>query len=191
LLDEWRKPYGCQVHAFVLMTNHVHLLLTPNQQGAVSDLMRRVNLRFVQAMNRRYGRTGCGWENRFWSSIVENSDYFLRCQRYIELNPIRAGLVKRPELYAWSSHACNAYGAPLPLVEPHDEYLALGSDPDRRRAAYRRLFREDIPEPELQRIRVATRSNLAYGSEAFVDEMELATGRPLRRQRAGRRAKKS
>src|SRR4051812_43159500 len=99
LLNELHGKFGCSIHAFVLMTNHVHLLLTPGESGAASELLRRVNLRFVQSMNRTYGRTGPGWEGRFWSSVVENGRYLMTCQRYIELNPVRAGLVKSPETY--------------------------------------------------------------------------------------------
>ena len=191
LLDEFRGMYGCRVHAFVLMTNHVHLLLTPNEEGGVSGLMRRVGMAFVSAMNRRYGRTGSGWEGRFWSSVVDSGSHLLTCHRYIELNPVRAGLVKRPELYRWSSHMCNAYGAPLPMIEPHAEYLALGSNEDRRRSAYRRLFGAPIPDAEMDRIRSALRSNLPIGSDEFLDALEQQLARPMRRQPLGRKRVKT
>jgi len=189
LLEEFRGTYKCSIHAFVLMTNHVHLLLTPHEDGAVSGLMRHLGMKFVSAMNRRYGRTGSGWEGRFWSSLVDSRSYLLTCHRYIELNPVRAGLVKRPERYLWSSHMHNATGAPLPLIEPHPEYLALGADADRRRSAYRRLFATPIPDEQLERIRVAIRSNLPVGSDEFLKELEQQLGRPMERQRAGRKRK--
>jgi putative transposase len=185
LLNELHERFKCQVHAFVLMTNHVHLLVTPGASDSASELLRRVNLRFVQAMNRRYGRTGGGWEGRFWSSVVENNYYFLATHRYIELNPVRAGLARRPESYRWSSHAANAFGAPCPFIRPHAEYFALGSNADRRRAAYRNLFREKLDDDELSRIRLALRTNRPLGSDAFIDELEARLGVRLRRARPG------
>jgi len=188
LLDEFRTTYACSIHAFVLMTNHVHLLLTPREEGAVSNLMRRLGMKFVSTMNRRYGRTGSGWEGRFWSSLVDSRSYLLTCHRYIELNPVRAGLVKRPERYRWSSHTHNSYGAPLPFIEPHPEYLALAADEDKRRSAYRRLFATPIADQEMERIRAALRSNLPIGSEEFLSDLQQRLGRPMTRQRAGRKA---
>jgi putative transposase len=173
------------VHAFVLMTNHVHLLVTPGRDQSASELLRHVNLRFAGAMNRRYGRTGSAWEGRFWSSVVQTQSYFLATQRYIELNPVRAGLVKQPERYAWSSHGANAYGTPCPFIRPHAEYLALGSRPDRRRAAYRDLFREPLDDQLLDRIRLALRTNLPLGSDDFIDELEGLVGVRLRNRRPG------
>lgn len=185
LLNELHERFSCEVHAFVLMTNHVHLLVTPGRDQSASELLRRVNLRFVSAMNRRYGRTGSGWEGRFWSSVVETRSYFLATQRYIELNPVRAGLVKRPERYAWSSHAANAYGVPCPFITPHAEYLALGSTPERRLAAYRNLFREPLDDQQLGRIRLAIRTNLPLCSDDFIEELEGLVGVRLRNKRAG------
>jgi putative transposase len=185
LLNELHERFRCEVHAFVLMTNHVHLLVTPKAADSASELLRRVNLRFVQAMNRRYGRTGSAWEGRFWSSIVETAGYFLATQRYIELNPVRAGLVRRPELYAWSSYRANAYGVPCPFLRPHAEFLALGSATDRRRAAYRNLFRERLDDSELDRIRVALRTNRPLGSDDFIAQLESQLGIRLRAGRPG------
>jgi putative transposase len=189
LLNELHAKFGCSIHAFVLMTNHVHLLLTPETSGAASELLRRVNLRFVQSMNRTYGRTGPGWEGRFWSSVVESGRYLMTCQRYIELNPLRAGLVKSAETYPWSSFACNAFGSPCPFLTPHAEYMALGGNADRRRAAYRSLFLEPIGDDDLAAIRKSLRSSLPLGCEAFLRELEARTGRPMRIQPLGRKRK--
>ena len=189
LLNELHERFGCQIHAFVLMTNHVHLLVTPERKDSASELMRRVNLRFVQAMNRRYGRTGSGWEGRFWSSVIDTRSYFMTTHRYIELNPIRAGLVKRPENYLWSSHAANAFGVPCPFIRAHAVYLALGSHTDRRRAAYRNLFREKLEDKDLDRIRHALRRNLPLGSDDFIDDLERRLGVRLRTGRPGPRRK--
>jgi len=190
LLNEFRSKYRCSIHAYVLMTNHVHLLLTPQEDGGVSNLMRRLGMAFVSGMNRRYGRTGSGWEGRFWSSVVDSSSYLLKCHRYIELNPVRAGLVKRAERFRWSSHSHNAFGAPLPMVEPHPEFLALGADDDCRRSAYRRLFAAPMEDVEVERIRVALRSNLPIGSDEFLKDLERRFGRPMTRQRSGRKGRK-
>jgi putative transposase len=187
LLNELHARLRCRIHAFALMTNHVHLLLTPEHENAASELMRRVNLRFVQAMNRRYGRTGSGFEGRFWSSVVETSNYLLACHRYIELNPVRAGLVRRPEQYRWSSHGANAYGEPCLFLDPHAEYLALAGREDRRRAAYRGLFVEPMREAELSSIRLAMRSNLPYGSDDFISDLESRFGLRLRKGKSGPR----
>jgi len=185
LLNELHASFHCRIHAFVLMTNHVHLLVTPDEPDAASELMRRVNLRFVQAMNRNYGRTGSGFEGRFWSSVVETANYFLTTHRYIELNPVRAGMVRRPQDYRWSSHATNAFGSPCPFIEPHAEYLTLGRNPDRRHAAYRSLFHEALDDAQLTAIRAALKSNLPYGSDAFIDELESRLGMRLRRGKPG------
>jgi putative transposase len=167
------------------MTNHVHLLITPDEPDAASELLRRVNLRFVQSMNRRYGRSGPGWDSRFWSSVIETGRHFLACQRYIELNPVRAGLAGTADAYEWSSHRFNAYGVPSALIEPHAEYLALGGTPERRLAAYRALFLQRLDDDELAAIRKAARSGYPYGSEEFVQDLEARTGQVLRRARPG------
>jgi putative transposase len=185
LLNELHARFHCRIHAFALMTNHVHLLLTPDEECAASELMRRVNLRFVQAMNRRYGRTGSGFEGRFWSSVVETSNYLLACHRYIELNPVRAGLVRRPEQYRWSSYGANAYGEPCPFLDPHAEYLGLSGREERRRAVYRSLFAEPMREVELSGIRSAIRSSLPYGSDDFVSDLESRLGLRLRKGKSG------
>lgn len=184
LLDELRQAFQCHVHAFVLMPNHVHLLLTSDAHSGPSELMRHLNIRFVQSVNRRHGLTGTAWEGRFWSSVVGGAGYFLRCQRYIELNPVRAGIAPRPDAYPWSSYACNALGASNAIVEPHAEYLALGRDLHDRRAAYRALFGTGLSQSHLDAIRDAARSSLPYGSEEFVSALEGACGRRLRRVRS-------
>jgi len=180
LLDELRKPYECHVHAYVLMPNHVHLLLTSDRDMGPSDMLRRLNIRYVLALNRRYRRTGSAWEGRFWSSLVGGRDYLLRCHRYIDLNPVRAAIAAHPAAYPWSSYACNALGTPDPIVEPHAEYLALGRDDGARRAAYGSLVEERLSDAQLEEIRAATRRNLPYASDEFISALELAYGRRFR-----------
>ena len=136
----------CQVHAYVLMTNHVHLLVTGGQLGCTSRMMQALGRRYVQYFNRRYHRTGTLWEGRFRSSLVDSDTYLLRCYRYIELNPVRAQMVPRAEDYSWSSANVNAFGIPDPVVSPHCVFLNLGKDRRSRSRKYRALLYEPVTE---------------------------------------------
>ena len=127
--------YGCAVHAYVLMTNHVHLLLTPERADSAALLMKHLGQRYVQYVNRSYRRSGTLWEGRFRSCLTQSEDYVLACYRYIELNPVRASMVAHPRDYRWSSYRANAEGLADSLITPHIEYLRLGADPQERRAA--------------------------------------------------------
>lgn len=140
LLEITAKHFGCAIHAYVLMTNHVHLLLSAVDSAGPSLLMKALGQRYTQYMNRRYGRTGTLWEGRFRSCLVEGERYLLTCQRYIELNPVRAGMVPTPGKYQWSSYRANAEGSKDVLITHHETYLRLGADPLARRAAYRGLL---------------------------------------------------
>lgn len=131
---------GCAIHAYVLMTDHVHLLVTGMERGAVSRMMQRLGRRYVASFNLRHGRTGTLWDGRFKTSLIDSQHYLLACHRFIELNPVRAGMVADPVTYRWSSFRCNALDAPDALVTPHPVYLQLGADRVRRLAAYRALF---------------------------------------------------
>src|ERR1700729_3005315 len=124
-LQQTSKAEGVAIHAYVLMTNHVHLLMTCEAQGAVSRMMQALGRRYVRYVNAMYRRTGTLWEGRFKSCLVDSECYLLTCYRYIELNPLRAAMVETPESYLWSSYHANARGAHDPLVDPHPEYLAL------------------------------------------------------------------
>jgi len=186
LLRELCDLYECPVHAYVLMTNHVHLLATPEHSDSMSLVMKHLGQRFVQYVNRRYARTGSLWEGRFRSSMVDSSGYLLMCQRYIELNPVRAGMVSRPEEYPWSSHGANAFGRPSDLVVPRAEYLSLGEDDRERRHEYRRLFEKDLCESELAGIREAINGGFALGGRAFVESVEAKLHRRAIRGRPGR-----
>jgi putative transposase len=152
-LREGAHDTGCAIHAYVLMSNHVHLLVTPAVRGAVSDLMQRLGRRYVPWYNERHGRTGTLWEGRFRSALVTSESHLLACARYIELNPVRAGMVGAPEHYSWSSHAANAFGRVDPLVTPHPVLRALGSP---WQAAYRDLFAIPLLDETLAGIRAAT-----------------------------------
>jgi len=155
--------YGVFCHAYVLMPNHVHLLLSPGSSIGVSRLMSLVGNRYVQYFNRRYERTGTLWEGRHYSCLVASDDYLWACYRYIEMNPVRSELVQHPAGYYWSSFACNAQGVRSELVTPHPAYLGLGSDDNQRALAYRRMFEADRRIDSFDLIRDATRSGLCLG----------------------------
>lgn len=159
--------HGCAIHAYCLMTNHVHILLTPEAADSCTRLMRDLGQRYVPYFNSRHGRTGTLWEGRFRSCLVESPRYVLACYRYIELNPVRAGMVHRPDQYAWSSYKANACAAADPHVTDHAEYVALGASHEARERAYRELFAEPIDEPLLAAIRDCTNQGYPLASEAF------------------------
>lgn len=187
LLGEFCAQAGCRLHAYVLMTNHVHLLLTPEHARSVTELMSRVNQRFVQHVNRKRERTGSLWEGRFKSSLIDSERYFFSCQRYIELNPVRAQMVDQPGRYKWSSYGFNAGGEPSQTVTPHDLYLALGPTDAARRRGYRELFRCEIPVAHLDALRAGIRGGRPVGGEAFVNEMSRLFGARVVRGKSGRR----
>ncbi len=169
--------HAVAVHAYVLMSNHVHLLATPAHDGGIGRLMQSVGVRYVHWFNRRYGRTGTLWEGRYRASVIEADRYLLACHRYIELNPVRAGLVTQPDAYRWSSHRANAGGAPDALLEEHAVYLALGDTPARRRAAYRELFQQPVAWLALARIRHCTEQGWALGDGGFLDRVSTLGAR--------------
>ena len=165
------------------MINHVHLLVTPSSDMAVSKVMQAVGVRYVQHFNKTYGRTGTLWEGRYRSTLVDAEDYLFACYRYIELNPVRAGLVSHPGDYAWSSHAANALGTGDPLVVPHERYRALDTDAGDRLRAYRALFQTGLSDSILDEIRVATNTGWVLGSKRFREEVAALLGRRTERAR--------
>ena len=178
--------YGCVVHAYALMTNHVHMLVTPLEAGAMSSAMQDLGRRYVKHVNRVYGRTGTLWEGRFKAALVDTDGYFLTCCRYIELNPVRAGMVSHPVEYQWSSYRHNALGEANPYLNSHEVYRALGTTPDERRLAYRQLFTDEIGEAQLAEIRDAVNRGWPLGSDRFKDEIERALERAARPPKRGR-----
>jgi putative transposase len=179
--------YCCDLHAYVLMDNHVHLLMTPRRPKAISRVMQVLGSQYVRYYNGRHGRTGTLWEGRHWSSLVASGRYFMICSRYIELNPVRAGVVANPAAFRWSSYRHNALAQADFVVTPHPEYAQLGDDPGARAAAYRLMFEEALDEPTLEDIRRSAREGRAFGSEAFKDDIERRLARPVRRLRPGPR----
>jgi putative transposase len=188
-LREGMKKYGCVVHAYVLMTNHVHLLLTPQRPDAISRLMQSLNRRYAQYVNRVYRRSGSIWEGRFKASLIQAEEYLLTCYRYIELNPVRADMVCDPSEYRWSSYRWHGLGVSNELITDHPLYAALGTDEETRRSAYRALFRAHLDDDALTEIRNASNRGLPLGNERFREQMEIALGRRLGLQPKGRREK--
>lgn len=186
IIREQMSETGCAIHAYVLMTNHMHLLVTPPSATAIGALMKAVLQEYTQYFNLRHQRTGGLWEGRFRSSLVQTEHYFLTCQRYIELNPVRARLVSQPADYRWSSYRSNGHGESDPIVIPHAVYLGQSESDEQRRAAYRDLFGTDLDDHALRHIRDAARGNRPLGSAAFLAQIEEQTGRKLRSHRTGR-----
>lgn len=186
LLKACALDAGCQVHAYVMMTNHVHLLVTPHTADAPGAMMKALGQRYVQYVNRRYCRTGTLWEGRYRSSLVQDERYLLTCQRYIELNPVRAQMVAHPSHYGWSSYRANAHGAASDVITPHPLYLQLAHQASSRESAYRALFDSVLPAGVLNKVRRATNGNFALGNKIFIDKMEQAVGRRVSPRPNGR-----
>ena len=175
-LGEALKETGCALHAYVLMTNHVHLLLTPPSGEAVSRFIMALGRRYVQYVNKTYRRTGTLWDSRYKSSLIQADAYLLTCQRYIELNPVRAGMVDEPAHYRWSSYRSNALGQTDSLLTPHALYLSLSAKQDRREANYRALFATEIDVAQIADIRMALQQSQPLGNSRFADTIERVTG---------------
>jgi putative transposase len=176
---------SCELHAYVLMTNHVHLMLTPSEPGTVSRLMRALGSAYVRFINASLERTGTLWEGRFKSCPVDTAGYALACIRYIELNPVRAGMVRRPEEYRWSSFHCNALGNDDPLLTSHRALEALAVDPGIRRTRYLELVEAGVDAKELESLRLHARRQKAWGSLAFSESLEAKLGVPTSIRRPG------
>jgi len=185
-LHEYAGKTGCRIHAWVLMTNHVHLLVSAEREDASGALMKSLGQRYVQYFNRTYRRSGTLWEGRYRSCLIQAEDYLLACQRYIELNPVRARMVEHPAEYRWSSYRANAQGEASPLLDPHAVYLALGATPEARQAAYRELFRYELEPGLVDEIRRATNGNFALGNARFSAEVASLLGRRVTPGQAGR-----
>jgi putative transposase len=172
LMRDAMHRYGVSIHAYCLMTNHIHLLLTPETTDSISDFSRSVGSRYAQSINKKYLRTGSLWEGRHKSSAVDSIGYLLKCYRYIELNPVVADMVEQPQEYPWSSYKANAWGDKNSLVIPHDCYLELSRDAESRRNNYRELFQTSLNSEDLEAFRKASYFSMPVGSEQFVRQME-------------------
>ncbi len=166
------EKHACRLHAYVLMTNHVHLLINPQEAQSIGKAMQLLGRYYVQYYNYNYQRTGTLWEGRHKATLIDSEAYLLTCMRYIELNPVRAGMVTHPSEYPWSSYQCNALGQPNELITPHLEYARLGKTNEEQQAAYRQLFKHRIPEGSLDEIREATNKAWALGSDRFKQRIQ-------------------
>ena len=186
------ERFDCKLHAYVLMTNHVHLLMTPEREDGTSKVMQSVGRYYVQYFNHQYKRTGTLWEGRYKATLLDSESYLLTCSRYIELNPVRAGMVEYPSDYPWSSYGCNATGEANRLVSAHELYLALGANQQERCEIYRGLFNSHIEARELDEIRNATNKSWVLGTSRFKERIEAMTARQAKPKGRGgdRKSKK-
>jgi len=175
-LEEALGEAECALHAYVLMSNHVHLLLTPKKAAAVPQLIMSLGRRYVQYINRSYERSGALWDSRYKSSVLQASNYLLTCQRYIESNPVRAALVDNAAHYRWTSYRHNALGAADSCITPHPLYLALGKTAKARQLAYRAAFRVQPDSVAIDNIRLALNQNQPLGNSRFYARIEKLTG---------------
>lgn len=173
------QQHGCDIHAYVLMTNHVHLLLSPQQENSISKTMQSVGRRYVQYFNFQQSRSGTLWEGRYKATLIDSERYLLTCYRYIEMNPVRAGMVSQPGAYPWSSYHCHAAGAADPLINDHELFIRLGRSKDARQTTYRALFESVLDNVALDKIRTATNKGWALGDGTFRERMALETSRRL------------
>lgn len=191
LLAEQASKSGCEVHAWCLMSNHVHLLVSPQEQSSAGSLMKGIGQRYVQYVNRTYGRSGTLWEGRFRSCLVQSESYVLACYRYIEMNPVRAKMVAHPAEYRWSSYRVNAQSEFSYFITPHSQYLSLGGPNTSSAEAYRDLFRDELGVGMVDQIRAATNGNYVLGGSRFAAETEAMIGRRAQRGHPGRPGKRS
>ena len=174
------NKHQCDIHAYVLMTNHVHFLVTPHTEEGIGKMMQTLGRYYVQYFNNCYQRTGTLWEGRYKATLIDTEQYFLTCMRYIELNPVRAKkMVNHPSKHPWSSYAFNALGRFDELVTPHHEYKNLGKTDAERQSKYRQLFRSHITEAALEEIREATNKAWVLGGERFKKRIGKKLGRPV------------
>ncbi len=185
-LKEYAKKFDVSIHAWVLMTNHVHILCTPKKAKSISLVMQSLGRRYVRYFNHAYERTGTLWEGRFKSCIVQSDSYFLNVQKYIELNPVRAGMVSHPVDYIWSSYQINALGKHSDLCTPHYLYSSLGMNKSQRLVNYRKFVEQSLTEEILQEIRSSVNKELVLGSIHFKTEVENISKRRVIPRKAGR-----
>ncbi len=179
-LSEAARKHKCDIHAYVLMTNHVHMLITPHTEDGIGKLMQMIGRYYVQYFNHCNQRTGTLWEGRYKATLIDTESYLLTCMRYIELNPVRATkMVKHPSDYPWSSYSYNAYGEYNEILTPHKVFKQLGRTEVERLSAYRKLFQRRLSEETLEAIREATNKAWVLGSERFKKRVAKKLTRPV------------
>ena len=185
-LKQATEKSPCRIHAYVLMTNHVHLLVTGEEVGNISAMMQSLGRRYVRHFNYRHDRTGTLWEGRFKSNLVDSDQYVLTCYRYIEMNPVRAGIVDDPSKYRWSSIHANAKGMDDILVDPHPVFQHLGSEDHQRKTKYQVLLAHVIRSQEIKAIRDHVNQGKPLGSTKFQNKIAELIGRPVELMPMGR-----
>lgn len=186
------QKFQCDIHAYVLMTNHVHLLMTPHSENAISNVMQSIGRYYVQHFNYQYKRTGTLWEGRYKATLLDSEQYLLVCSRYIELNPVRAKMVSHVAEYPWSSYRCNAMGEENPLITPHLIYQKLGRSDDACQSSYSALFDTQLLKDDVDKIREATNKAWVLGNDQFKKKVEILLARQTTPKGRGgdRRSKK-
>jgi putative transposase len=185
-LKQAADNYGCEIHAYVLMTNHVHLLLTPERADSVARLFQNLGRHYVGHINKTYQRHGSLWEGRYKSNVIESQAYLLSCMRYIEMNPVRAGMVDHPAKYRWSSYAANALGVDNAILTEHSEYVALAQLPENRQSTYCGLFDKEVESDELALLRESLQTGTPLGNEKFKAQIESVLDLKVGYARRGR-----
>lgn len=185
-LREGLNRYQVELHTYCLMTNHVHLLMTPQDEEGISRVIQHVGRKYVGYFNKLYRRTGTLWEGRHKGSLIDAENYLIACYRYIELNPVVAKMVNAPRDYSWSSYRCNAEGEADSLVTPHSVYLRLHQDKEKRTKAYRSLFKERLTRVDREVVAVGVKSNIPTGNDRFRVSIAKAIGRRVGDGKIGR-----
>lgn len=191
LLEDQARQNEVAVHAYVLMDNHFHLLLTPQTGDGLSRLMQAVGRRYVRYFNDSHGRSGTLWEGRYKSTLIEAESHLLACMAYIDLNPVRAGLVTAARDYPWSSHAHYAGLRVDRMVTPHPLYWALGNTPFAREAAYARLVQEGLSQQQQLALTESALRGWVLGGPDFIAALQTKTERRLSKSHPGRPSSKA
>jgi putative transposase len=191
LLDDYSKQFRVAIHAYVLMSNHLHLLATPASDDGVPQLMQALGRSYVRYFNNRQGRTGTLWEGRYKSTLIQAERYLLACMVYIDLNPVRAGMVGDPADYPWSSHLHYIGRRSDRLITPHPLYWELGNTPFARDAAYRELVHAGIGSSQERALTDSTLRGWALGEQDYVADLQRRTVRRVSKGRPGRPKKRA
>lgn len=190
-LAEAADRYGCAIHAYALMTNHIHILATPETKQSISQMMQYIGRHYVPYINYTYGTSGSIWEGRYKSSLIHDEQYLLTCMRYIELNPVRADMVNTPSMYRWSSYRCNAQGKADIVVTQHPLYKSLGKNSTERMQAYKDLFKAHIDQVEHDKIQKAYQTGTPLGNDYFREKIERKLKCKVGQDRRGRSSKRA
>lgn len=178
-LKEAKEKTKSKIYAYCFMSNHVHLLIEPSTEQGLGNMIQSLGRRYVQYINKTYKRTGTLWEGRFKSSVVSKDEYLLACSRYIELNPVRAKIVKHSKDYLWSSYGSKAEGRKNTLLDEDPVYKGLGKTPKERQLNYKEWFRKSISEEELNLIRNATQKGGIFSNNEFFEKIAKLLGRNI------------